>query len=138
MLNIVYQNTGSMQAGLLMKFCLFGQKARRLDRWQRLFGFFYSFLTGTEATLGVLGIISDILLFGTGETNVIFADMEQLKLLVRVAAIAWLLRYARLSQVALLSGYSATFREMCCIHFLNPCRRRTYPCNNLWLIELQT
>jgi hypothetical protein len=118
-----------------MKFCLFGQNSQHLDPWQRLYGFFYPFLTCT-ASFGVLEMVSNMILFAAGWPNAIFADMEQLKLLVRVAAIGWLLRYARLCQVALLSGYSATFREMCCLYFLNPCKCHCFQVSlfTLWSI----
>ncbi|KAH7395444.1 nucleotide-diphospho-sugar transferase [Cadophora sp. MPI-SDFR-AT-0126] len=112
-------STGTLQAGLLMRLCLFGERARHLDPWQRLFGFIYLFMTFT-ASLAVVEMFSSMLLFATGSTNIIYTDIEQLKLLVRVAAINSLLGYVRLWQVALLSCYSATCKEMSGIMFMTP------------------
>ncbi|KAH7046795.1 hypothetical protein B0J12DRAFT_741758 [Macrophomina phaseolina] len=110
-------NTGAVQAGMIMRFCLFGDKAKHLDFRQRLFGFTCPF-SSSLATVGLLQAVQNLAFFAGGWSNAVYADAGELKQLVRVAAFMWIMNFLRRCNTAVICGYAIAFRDNYCTEFL--------------------
>lgn len=115
------QNTGAVQAGMIMRFCLFGDKAKHLDFRQRLFGFTCPF-SSSLATVGLLQAVQNLAFFAGGWSNAVYADAGELKQLVRVAAFMWIMNFLRRCNTAVICGYAIAFRDNYCTEFLGCCK----------------
>ncbi|KAF5854209.1 hypothetical protein GGP41_006981, partial [Bipolaris sorokiniana] len=112
-------SVGASQAGILMKFCLTGSKARQMTVFQRVFGFFYP-MQSVASTLGVFGVLGYLISFLCGISAAQYSNDEELKSLVRLSCLTHLFYFVRLCQISVLGGVAATFREMVSSHFLIP------------------
>ena len=122
MLNIHFpQSTGGVQAGFIMKLCLYGDLSRDLTYWQRAYSFWYLF-QNASATLKILDVLKAMVMLVCGLPIVMYVDESQLIPLVRVAAAAYTLTFLRQCLMAYVNGYGAGCREVLCIYFLNTCK----------------
>ncbi|XP_044722014.1 glycosyl transferase family group 2 domain-containing protein [Hirsutella rhossiliensis] len=111
-------STGGVQAGLIMKLCLFGDLSRHLDGWQRAYSFWYLF-QNASATLKMLEVLKTMLMLVVGWPMVVFTGKHQLTSLVRVAALGHTFGFVRQCLVAYVNGYAASCREVFCLYFMN-------------------
>ncbi|KJZ72403.1 hypothetical protein HIM_08206 [Hirsutella minnesotensis 3608] len=113
-------STGGVQAGLIMKLCLFGDLSRHLNGWQRAYSFWYLF-QNASATLKTLEVLKTMLMLIFGWPTTVFADKRQLASLVRVAALGHIANFVRQCLIAYVNGYAASSREIFCLYFMNTC-----------------
>ncbi|KAH6633771.1 glycosyltransferase like family 2-domain-containing protein [Boeremia exigua] len=111
-------STGGVQAGLIMRLCLFGERARHLNSWQRAYGFWYLYQNIT-ATLRVLEVVKTAVMLIAGWPIVVYTHEEQLMSLLKISSAAHAINFVRQCLMATVNGYAASCGEAMSLYFLN-------------------
>jgi len=88
---------------------------------QRAFGFLYTLLEVQGGISGLTSIASTLLLF-SGQPMVLYFNMSQLRLLLKLTSISHLFGFFLDCNTAMICGFAATFREQSFNTYMAPCK----------------
>lgn len=106
-----------------MRLCLYGDKAKHMDFYQRAYSAWYLY-QNLSATLKTLEIVKCAFLMLGAWPHVVFADMGQLKTMIRIAATGQLFSFIHRLLESGVQGYTQSAAYVCSYFYLNACRQR--------------